>query len=129
MMKSLSCISALILSAALLVLVSAQPSGTFLSESYHVFPDCNINSTYYFYLTRYGSDVTCQPSTNGFTYRSCNASHRLDYTCTDSLCAQDCNLTSGIPRQMFNRRRLFFYFLRSLFLQLRIIFKTIQSQF
>jgi hypothetical protein len=48
-------------------------------ETYHLYPDCSTNATYYIFLTRFGSDVSYQPYSTVFTYRSCNASHTLEY--------------------------------------------------
>ncbi len=122
-------VPALLLLAASLSQVAAQPAGVYLLETTHFYSDCNVNATIAISLTRFGPEVSCQPFTTSFTYRSCNTTHQLEYICEDSSCSQNCTLLSSTPLNTaigpdFFRGGYFSCTIRSLFLQLRSIFKN-----
>lgn len=88
----------LVCAIALCAVVSAQPAGIYLVSRTTLESDCPVNRSIYVSLSRMGTEGgACSYSSSSAmsTYRTCNSTHRVTYSCPTTDCSGACTVASG----------------------------------
>lgn len=130
----------LLLSAALLcsaVYAQQQPAGTYLATRFSQSNTCAVAQTFSFTLVRTGTTGGgCVPGSESSSYKTCNATHSVSWSCTSNNCGTGCTVSSStFPLQPCSRRpqnfaHVFNYFIIfHCYLALRARYPTAPSLF